>query len=129
MKKDFKKIILLSIFLLFFFLPLNIKAQATPSTRLYFLPKSGSFEVGQIISVRFAVNTGDNPINLVEANLSFSNETLEAIGFSKSGSIINLWFNEPSFSNSDGIIYFSGGIPNPGFTGIGRIIIINFKAK
>jgi len=129
MKKDFKKIILLSIFLLFFFLPLKIKAQATPSARLYFLPKSGSFEVGQIISVRFAVNTGGNPINLVEANLSFSNETLEAIGFSKSGSIINLWFNEPSFSNSDGTIYFSGGIPNPGFTGIGRIIIINFKAK
>jgi len=129
MKKDFKKIILLSIFLLFFFLPSNIKAQATPSARLYFLPKSGSFEVGQVISVRFAVNTGDNPINLVEANLSFSNETLEAIGFSKSGSIINLWFNEPSFSNSGGTIYFSGGIPNPGFTGIGRIIIINFKAK
>ena len=106
-----------------------VSAQATPSARLYFLPESGSFEIGKTFSVRLAVDTGDNSINLVEANLSFSKNTLEVTGFSKSGTIINLWFNEPDFSNSDGKIYFSGGIPNPGFTGIGRIIIINFKAK
>lgn len=104
------------------------QAQTPATASLYFLPDSGSFEVGKIISVRFAVNTGNNPINLVEATLSFS-KNLEVTSFSKNGSIISLWFNEPSFSNTDQTIYFSGGIPNPGFTGIGRLLIINFKAK
>lgn len=119
----------------FSFLVLNLVplsgtlAQATPSAALYFLPAAGSFEIGQIISVRFAVNTGDNPINLVEASLSFSKNTLEVVSFSKTGTILNLWFKEPSFSNSEGTIYFSGGIINSGFSGLSRLLIINFKTK
>jgi hypothetical protein len=121
-------IFLLCILNSLFILHYSVLAQAAPSASLYFLPSTGSFEVGKTFSIRLAVNTGDNPINLVEVNLSFS-KNLEVVSLSKEGTIISLWFDEPNFSNTDQNIYFSGGIPNPGFTGIGRLLIINFKAK
>ncbi|MFA6146102.1 MAG: cohesin domain-containing protein [Patescibacteria group bacterium] len=128
MKIKIFNIIFLSFLIFSFFIPYFVQAETKPSASLYFIPATSSIEVGKIIQVRFVVNAGA-PINLVESTLSFSNNTLEFSSFSKSGSIINLWFNEPSYSQKDGSISFSGGIPNPGFTGEGKILIINFKAK
>lgn len=131
MEKNILKLLgmVAGIFLLLLFWPKTIVKAETGGASLYFLPESGSFEVGKTFSVRLAVDSGESSINLVEANLSFSKENLEVTSFSKSGTIINSWFNEPSFSNSAGTISFSGGIPNPGFSGIGRLLIINFKTK
>ncbi len=121
-------IIFISSFLVFNLTPFCAIAQTAFSASLYFLPATGYFEVDKLISIRFAVNTGDDQINLVEATISFSNN-LEVTSISKQDSIIKLWFNEPTFSNAERKIYFSGGIPNPGFKGLGRLLIINFKAK
>ncbi|MCX7778675.1 MAG: cohesin domain-containing protein [Patescibacteria group bacterium] len=108
--------------------PQEAVAQATPSASLYFSPASGTLEVNKPFSISLMVKTGGNAINLIEANLSFS-KNLQVISLSKSGTILSLWFNEPSFSNPNGTISFSGGIPNPGFNGSGRVLTINFKVK
>ncbi|MFA4941980.1 MAG: cohesin domain-containing protein [Patescibacteria group bacterium] len=128
MKIKIFNIIFLSFLIFSFFIPCFAQAETKPSASLYFLPATGSIEVGKTIQVRFAVDAGA-PINLVETALSFSNDTLEVLSFSNTGSIVNLWFNKPNFSQQNGSIYFSGGIWSPGFTGKGRILIINFKAK
>lgn len=120
--------LLFSFIFLFFSFVFFSNVEAASTARLYFLPKSGEFEIGKVFQVRFAVDTGGTAINLVEANISFS-ENLEVTSFSKEGTIISLWFNEPKFSNTERTISFVGGIPNPGFSGIGRLLIINLKTK
>lgn len=95
---------------------------------LYLSPSSGTYTVGKTFSVTVGVNTGGVAINAAEGALSF-NENLEVTGVSRSGSIFNLWVQEPSYSNSSRVISFSGGIPHPGFTGSGKIFSITFRAK
>jgi hypothetical protein len=114
----------------FLLVPLTAGAQATAKTaKVYFLPASGTFEVERTFQVRVAVDTGGQAMNAVEDTISFSNDTLEVIGFSKAGTILTIWVVNPSFDNSTGQIRFSGGVPTPGFTGVGRLFIINFRAK
>ncbi|MFN3301694.1 MAG: hypothetical protein ACK413_01525 [Patescibacteria group bacterium] len=97
---------------------------------LYFSPSSGSYNVDQTFSVSIYVSSPDQAINAVSGTVVFSNDKLEVTSLSKSGSIFSLWVQEPSFSNSSGIINFEGIVLNPGFTGSGgKIININFKAK
>jgi hypothetical protein len=119
----------LVIFLSLLLLPLNHQAKAEGGGSLYFLPATGSFEIGKTFSVRLVAKSDATSFNLVEANLAFSNDTLQVTSLSKSGSIVQLWFTEPTFSNAQGTISASGGVPNPGYTGAGRIITINFKAR
>ncbi|MCX6712432.1 MAG: hypothetical protein NT041_01940, partial [Candidatus Vogelbacteria bacterium] len=46
------------------------------------------------------------------------------------GSIVNLWVQEPAFSNTSGKVSFEGAILNPGFTGgSGRVLSVSFRAK
>lgn len=108
-------------------LPSATSAEATAS--LYFLPNSGTFEAGQTFNVRAAVNTGGQVINAVEDTISFSNNTLEITSISKAETILTLWVKDLLYDNSTGKITFAGGIPNPGFNGLGRLFRVYFKAK
>ncbi|MDD2647063.1 MAG: cohesin domain-containing protein [Patescibacteria group bacterium] len=99
-----------------------------PQAKLYFTPASGSYEIGKTFSIRLAVESKTQAINLVQGDLNFSNN-LEVTSISKDGSIVSFWFDEPKFSNSTDTVSFSGGIPNPGYTGTGRVLTINFRAK
>lgn len=130
-KNKFSILLVFSCFILaVFLLPLAAAGQATEKTaKVYFLPSSGTFSVGQAFSVRTAVDTGGQAINAVEDTISFSNDTLEVENLAKTGTILTLWVKEPIYDNSSGQIIFVGGVPNPGFTGIGHLFIINFKAK
>ncbi len=119
-----KTIILISTAILFFSLVSFAQAAS-----LFFFPESESFEVGDTFSVELAINTDGISINSARAVIYFQLNKLEVLSISKEDSIFVLWPEEPIFSNSSGEISFSGGLPHPGFTGIGNIIIINFKAK
>jgi len=68
---------------------------------------------------------GEN-INAVEGRLSFPKEKIEAVDIRKGGSILNLWPQEPFFSNEKGEISFVGGLPT-GFQGQGQIFSIIFR--
>ena len=69
-------------------------------------------------------------MNAAEGTVSFSKDELSVVSLLKNGSIVNLWAQEPSFSNSAGSVDFSGIVLNPGYTGsAGKILTIAFKAK
>lgn len=93
--------------------------QINPSTAVY-----GS---GQTFSVRVIVNTAGQKINAAEGTVTFNPSQLSVVSVSK-GSMFTLWTAEPSFSNVQGTISFSGGNPT-GYTGeAGTILTITFRA-
>lgn len=97
---------------------------------LYFSPSSGSYTVGQTLSASVYVSSSDQAMNAASGVISFPGDKLEVVSVSQSGSIINLWVQEPSFSNSAGTVNFEGIVLNPGYAGAsGKIITVNFRAK
>jgi hypothetical protein len=115
------------LFSIFYFLFSTATAQAAT---LYFSPSSGSHTVGSAFSVGVYVSSADQAMNAASGVISFPSDKLEAVSLSKTGSILTLWVQEPSFSNSVGTVNFEGVLFNPGFTGAtGQIITINFRAK
>ncbi len=97
---------------------------------LYFSPRSGTYAIGKSFSVSAYVSSADTAANAFQATINFPQDKLQLTSLSKSGSIISLWVQEPSYSNSDGTASFAGVVPNPGYTGSGgRIITLTFKVK
>lgn len=100
------------------------------AANLYLSPSTGSYLVGAIIPVSINISSSDQSMNAASGIVFFPTDKLEVISLSKSGSIFSLWVQEPSFSNSAGVINFEGIALNPGFTGAsGKLITVNFRAK
>lgn len=100
------------------------------SASLYFSPSSGKVNVGDNFSLSVKVNTSGVAINAAEGSVVFDPLKLQVTSIAKSGSIFNIWAEEPKYSNSDGTVEFGGGLPSPGFSGAsGTILNINFRAK
>lgn len=128
MEKTEKTKILIFFALVFIFLV--VSPATVQAASLYFSPSSGSHTVGATFSVNVSVSSVDQAMNAVSGIVTFSQDKLEVISLIKTGSIFNLWVEEPLFSNSAGTVNFEGIILNPGFTGTsGKIITINFKIK
>jgi len=126
LRKDFFYLFLFASF--FAFLSVNNTAEAAS---LYFSPSSGSYHAGENFTISIKVKT-DLAINAIEGVFSFPTRYLEVMRLNKNSSIINLWIQEPSFSNIGdfGNVSFEGVILNPGFTGsAGKIIDIVFQVK
>lgn len=86
--------------------------------------------VGSTVAVPITVTTASGEVmNAVSANLSFPADKLSVVSVSKSPSIITLWAQEPSFSNSAGTVSLEGVVPNPGFSGSGRVATVVFRVK
>lgn len=96
---------------------------------LFLEPASGSYRVKGIFSVKIRVNSDGATINATKASISFPADLMEAQSIAKSDSIFQLWPEEPVFSNLNGTISFAGGLPSPGFNGVGTVATINFKVK
>jgi len=108
-------------------LVLPVEAQAAS---LYFSPSSGSYFTGQTFTVSVFVSSSDQAVNAASGIISFPQDKFQIISLSKTGSIMSLWVQEPSFSNSSGTVSFEGIVLNPGFIGSnGKIINIILKAK
>ena len=123
-----KKSIILTVITILLFSSVAFSVQAQGAS-LFLSPGSGSFKTGDTFSVGLKVDTGGIPINAAQTTVYFPSDKLEVLNISKENSVFSLWPEEPSFSNVAGKVSFSGGIPHPGFTGVGNIITINFKAK
>jgi len=99
---------------------------------LYLNPANGTFTVDRNFTVSVFVSSGDQAMNAAEGVINFPTDKLQVVGLSKSGSIFNLWVQEPSFSNSGSVgnVRFEGVVLNPGFQGIGaKILDITFRAR
>lgn len=118
-----KKIVLT--FFLFLLLP-TITFGAT----LGFSPASGSYQQGSVLTVNVYANSGKTALNALSGGVSYPKDLLEVISVSKGQSIISLWVQEPSFSNTAGTVNFEGIVLNPGYNGTnGKVLTINFKVK
>lgn len=91
-------------------------------------PSSGSYRVGDTIRIKVTISS-DISVNAVSGRVSFPTNLLSLSSLSKSGSIISLWAQEPSYSNSSGSASFEGVILN-GYNGSGATVLtLVFKAK
>ncbi len=126
-KKNKFRVVLSVIAVLFLFLTFAGKADAAS---LSFSLQTSTVTVGNIVTARVMVNTEGRAINSADVAVQFPTDLLEVVSVSKGSSIFSLWVDEPKFSNSDGKVTLSGGLPNPGYTGLaGEIVAITFRAK
>ena len=74
-----------------------------------------------------SLDTAGQTINAAEVFLSFDPQAVHIDSISKEASIFRFWItDEPSFSNATGTISFAGGLPTPGFRGVGTIGSIGY---
>lgn len=105
------------------------KDQAAVSGAVLFIsPDSGTYLVNNKFSVSVKLDT-DKEINAVQATILFPTDKLEVISLLQEKSILSFWVAEPSYSNTEGMIQFIGGLPNPGFKGEGEIFTVVFRPK
>ncbi|RJQ14834.1 hypothetical protein C4553_00030 [Candidatus Parcubacteria bacterium] len=115
--------------LVLFLLPLNVFAQNSDAS-LYAQPASGSITLGSTFRVSIFVNTGGRDINAVDVKVNFPPDKLQVVSPTAGQSIVSVWISQPYFSNTDGVLRFQGGIPNPGInTSSGLIASIVFRAR
>ncbi len=108
----------------------SILPHASEAATLYMRPSASSVSVGDIVSVRFLVNTDGKHINTTDAVVNFPTDMFEVVSTSKSNSIFSLWVDGPRFSNPEGKIVFDGGLPTPGYAGAsGEVAAVTLKAK
>ena len=100
------------------------------ATSLYFSPSANNVSIGETFSVSMFVQSTDQAMNAVSANIVYDSSKVELLNTSKAGTIIFLWIVEPSFSNTSGSGSLEGLLLTPGYTGnAGKILSYTFRAK
>ena len=123
--KIFISIFYFVIFLFSFFLGGQI---AHAATTINFSPESGLYMIGDTVRVRVVI-ASDISVNAVSAKIKFSSDHLTLTSISKTGSVVSLWAQEPTFSNANGTAELDGVILN-GYKGnSGTAATLVFKAK
>lgn len=119
----FKKILTIISIVVLVFMPM-----VTHAASFFFSPSSLSKQVAQTFVVDVFVASADQSTNAVSGVISFPKQLVQVVSLSQSGSVISLWVQPPSFSNTDGTIRFEGISFNPGFTGTsGKLFSITLK--
>lgn len=109
----------------FFALPMSVRAAT-----MQINTAATTVTPGNILTLSVALNSEGVAINNAEAKIIFPTDLFEVISLNKGSSIFSLWVEEPTYSNTTGVITFNGGIPTPGFTGSnGTALSIVVKAK
>jgi hypothetical protein len=100
--------------------------QAAGAT-LYLSPASGTYSVGDVFNVNIVLNSGGgNGVNASDGVIKFDTVHLVVKKVAKDSSIFSLWTAEPTFSNSDGTITYSGGAPAAYKGSSGTIMSVTF---
>ncbi len=104
------------------------QANAAGGASLSISPASGSYAVGQTFTVSVMLASGGGVgVNAADGKITFDPTLLAAESVSKGNSVFNLWVSDPSFSNTDGTVNFSGG-SNSAYTGdAGDVFDVTFK--
>lgn len=93
-------------------------------------PAKVNLDIGEIANVQIITNTQSANINAIEGTVQFDSSVVEVVSVSKNNSVLDIWIEEPAYSNSSGNISFNGGVVPPGYTGsYGEIFTVAFKAK
>ncbi len=116
------------------FAPLLLAAALLPgvagAASYQLLPVSGQYPAGTSFSVAISVSSPEQAINAVSGRVTFPASQLSVVSVSKAGSIVDMWVQEPAFSNAEGSISFEGIALNPGFQGAsGRVLTVTFRTR
>ncbi len=95
---------------------------------IFFSPEKQTVVTGATFNVSIYLNTYQNPANALDLTIQFPPDLLSVVQPSTGNSVIGIWLQPPSYSNSDGTIHISGVIPNGITTGGGLITTITFRA-
>jgi hypothetical protein len=99
----------------------------TFAANLYILPSSKDLNVGDNLNIAVYVDSLNQAMNAVSFRISYPEDLLRLVSLSKTGTIINLWVQEPKGGNGE--VFAEGIVLNPGFAGSrGKILNITFKA-
>lgn len=99
------------------------------AANLIISPSSVTTTVGKTFTVDLVVNNNVEAINAVSAMITFPKDSLQVTSLSKKGSFINLWAEEPAFSNDNGNVSLEGVALNPGFNkATGKVLSVTFKS-
>ena len=118
------KVILASF--VFCFLFFSLLPHLGQAATLYLMPQSQTVYQGDGFLVEIKLDTEGEEINTAQVGLTFPQNLLEAIDFSKGNSILQLFAEEPKIQKGE--ISFTGGIPK-GFNGNGLLAKITFLAR
>ncbi|MDO8495528.1 MAG: cohesin domain-containing protein [bacterium] len=120
LKFKITKSVLVNILILVFFGGLRAEA-----AQIYFEPPPATYKVGEGFTLVLILDAEGQSINAVDISIQVP-KLLKIKNISKSGSVIQLWVNEPSFSGDS--INLIGGVPGGTTTPKGVIAKINFEA-
>lgn len=92
-------------------------------------PGVGEFLVGGTLNLSVLLDTRDMSVNILEVEFLFPPDKLQLTSPSVGKSIIQFWPTSPVFSNREGRVYFSGGVPSPGINvSDGLVLSLTFRA-
>ncbi|MSR76283.1 MAG: hypothetical protein EXS68_01675 [Candidatus Ryanbacteria bacterium] len=112
------------------FLALAPMAVLAENAQLFFTTNSSKASVGSVFPLVVRFTDQVESVNAISATLSFQPEFAEIVSISRNSSIINVWAQEPKFSNSSGTASFEGVILNPGFQGSSAMLVtLNVRPK
>lgn len=118
-----KRYALIFLFSLFFF-PHSVFGASLSIT-----PQKINLAAGETVYLNIVLDSPDEPANAVSGEIVFPINNIEVVSVNK-GSLVDFWVEQPSFSNSQGIIKFEGVIFNPGFSGkLGKILTLAIRGK
>ena len=101
---------------------------ALSDTSISFSNPPKEVRVGDIVTFDIKVNSEKESMNAVSGLMTFPQDKLEIVSISSSGSLINVWTEEPKLKENK--IPFEGVIVTPGFKGLGGLVFkVSFKAK
>jgi hypothetical protein len=78
---------------------------------MYITPESGKHGVSDTFIAEVRLDNANECINAVHVEVQYPKDALKAVDFSKGGSILSLWVEEPQLDTQTGAVTFSGGIP------------------
>lgn len=93
----------------------------TQAAIISFDPPTGAFNRGDEFAISVRIDIGADCINAIETAIDITGSQARLVDFSTGDSILSLWIERPSTQdmeriNTEGRIYFAGGIPG-GFCG------------
>lgn len=104
-------------------------AHTAQAATLFFTPGTGEFGLNKEIVVDLKIDSDGVGVNAGQATIRFPKDMLEVKSVDKTDSAFNFWLEEPSFSNTDGVITFVGGTPY-GISGASiKVLNITFLTK
>jgi hypothetical protein len=112
------------------FFPLISKSQGVKEAILYVSPQTGTIPIGNTFTVSFYVNSNGNFINAVQTKILFPPDKLQIVSPSTGKSCLEIWLKQPTYSNAQGYLELSGGLPSPGInTDSCLLLTVTFRVK